>query len=262
MAIVIPVNANLQPNDVNSLDDANTARRSVKYKGPYADLKTASGRFAQGDKFDTSWVLKNWTLERVAANLGVLTIGLVPEDPTVTEGEETRTEAFKTTWSVKSVRNDKSILAYCGAGASRENLELWMKETDKDALDQNGYLKTDGSVEPLNSVELAIAGKIKKGIESVIRFYPLVTRKKFYSANPADSMANLGYIDNLPSDAPGITGNYSWLKVQDDKDNDADGNFVRTESWMGALVSEGGWDANLYGENRWAMPYPGNQENQ
>ena len=35
---------------------------------------------------------------------------------------------------------------------------------------------------------------------------------------------------------------------------------MRTESWIGVLAADGGWDPDLYGPSRWAMPAnaPGN----
>lgn len=256
MAVSIPASAVRQPNDVDTLDDSNNKRFSLRFKGPYADLRTASGGFAQGDKYDGK-ILKNWQLERVAGNLGVLTLGMAPDDTGGSEEEPTQ-DPIKVTWSVKSVRNDKSILAYCGGSPEgtpyRPHIELWMKETDPDAIEADQYTDPDGAKHNLTNADKLVTAKLKKGIESVIRFYPLVTRKETYSTDPTDSFAKLGYIDPLPAGAPSITGNYQWLKVQDDKDEDAAGNLVRTESWMGALVSEGGWDADLYGASRWPMP--------
>lgn len=254
MAVNIPASAVRQPQDVDTHDDADTDRFSIRFKAPYADLKTAKEAFAQGDEYDGR-ILRNWQLERIAGNWGMLTLGLAPKDSS-TEGGSV--QPYKTTWSVKSVRNDKSILAYCGESEGnnpyRAHIELWMKETDQDLIEADKYTDGKGEEHTLTSLDKLITAKLKKGIESVIRFYPLVTRKKFYHADPRDSLAKLGYIDPLPNGAPSVTGSYEWLKVQDDKDEQMDGDFVRIESWMGALAAEGGWDQDLYGQNRWPMP--------
>ena len=45
--------------------------------------------------------------------------------------------------------------------------------------------------------------------------------------------------------------------MQDDVSENPDGKFTRTESWMGIKKTNGttAFDPNLYGENRWPMPY-------
>lgn len=254
MALTIPATATRQPNDVDQLDDANNLRYSIRFKGPYDDLKTATRSFVQGDEYDGR-ILKNWTLERAPGDQGFLTLGLGPSDAT---GEHSAQEPLKVTWSVHAVRNDQSILAYCGPSegnnANRPHIEMWMKETDPDAIAADEYVTPDGRRIPLTDMDLLVVGKLKKGIESVIRFYPLFTRKRIYAADPTDSLQGLGFIDTLPDGAPSISGDYEWLKVQDDKDQQSDGNYIRIESWMGALSSEGGWDEDLYGSDRWSMP--------
>lgn len=244
-----------QPEDSANLDESAVLGFSIRFKGPYSTLKTAASGYSQGDLVEEDVALKAWEIQKRPGSLGVLSLICVPVDQT-SGGESPSTQPFKVQWSVKSCRNDKSILSYCGGSARREALELWMKETDADALDEFGYKRPDGSVEPLNSQEQAIANKIKKGIDAVIRFYPLVIRKRFYHAYPQDSFKDLGFVTNLPNGAPTPSGGYSWLKVQDDCDENGE-NWLRTESWMGALQSEGGWDADLYGSNRWNMPLSG-----
>ena len=253
MAVISDIPGERQPNDSEHLDESNANGFSCRFKGIYSELQTKARTFSQGDTFDGN-VLKAWNLERAPGNLGYLTLTFAP-DAGSSEGSP---NPLKVTWSVKSVRNDKSILAYCGESGGnnpyRPHIELWMKETDPDAIEANQYTGPDGEKHPLTELDKLITAKLKKGIESVIRFYPIVTRKRIYSADPRDSFANLGFIDSLPAGAPTVTGDYQWLKVQDDKDEQSNGDFVRTGSWMGALVSEGGWDADLYGSSRWPMP--------
>ena len=254
MAVISGIPGERQPNDSEHLDESNAKGFSCRFKGLYSELQTKARTFSQGDTFDGN-VLKAWNLERTPGNLGYLTLTFAPDAGT---GEGGSQNPLKVTWSVKSVRNDKSILAYCGPSEGnnpyRPHIELWMKETDPDAIEADQYTGPDGEKHPLTDPDKLITEKLKKGIESVIRFYPLVTRKRIYSSDPKDSFSNLGFIDSLPRGAPNVTGEYQWLKVQDDKDQQSDGDFIRTESWMGALVSEGGWDADLYGSSRWPMP--------
>ena len=154
-----------------------------------------------------------------------------------------------------------SILAYCGDAARRVALELWMKETDADLADANQFHATETTVDTLNSQEIAIANKIRKGIDTVVRFYPVLTCKSTWSRIPSTFLTNLGFVDNpgaptadetiAPANLSSIISAHSWLKVQDDVDETGNGRFQRVESWMGI---EGTWDADLYGPNRWPMP--------
>jgi len=95
-----------------------------------------------------------------------------------------------------------------------------------------------------------------------------VTRTRTYADCPPACLENVGFIDTPP--APSGTAKkpsglatavnaHQWLKVQDDAQEQTDGNWTRTESWMGIAKSDSNnnspWDENLYGANRWPMPY-------
>ena len=99
-----------------------------------------------------------------------------------------------------------------------------------------------------------------------MRFYPVLVRVRTYAAPPPDCLDNIGRVCVPPvgsslgtAKKPGSLANrlndFQWLKMQDDCDEAADGNWTRTESWWGIPSSDGGWDADLYGPNRWPMPY-------
>ena len=59
---------------------------------------------------------------------------------------------------------------------------------------------------------------------------------------------------------------HQWLKVQADCDEQQDGTWMRTESWIGILKTDKNngtpWNADLYGENRWQMPHDASDPNQ
>jgi hypothetical protein len=136
-----------------------------------------------------------------------------------------------------------------------------MKETDADLAEDNSYHATETTTDSLNSQEIEIADKIRKGIDSVIRFYPVLTCKSTWSRIPGTFLANLGFVDTpgapaadetiAPSNLSSVISAHSWLKVQDDVDETGDGRWQRVESWMGI---DGTWDDDLYGPNRWPMP--------
>jgi hypothetical protein len=260
MAVVIPQSALKQVQHRLSMDTEANRGHLIQYKDPsFDDLKTAAASFARGDEVETGWLLDAWTLEGVPGGGGMLTLQCIPDD--VGGGSGTTSRALRAVWTCKSVRNDMSILAYCGGAASRINLELWMKETDATLADANRFHATDTTVDTLNSQESAIANKIRKGIDTVIRFYPVLTCKSTWSRIPRSFLTDLGYVDTpgapdadetvAPSNLSTLISAYDWLKVQDDVDQTGDGRYQRIESWMGI---DGIWDANLYGPSRWPMP--------
>lgn len=260
--ITIPDTAVEQQQQNQSVNEAGIKGFQRSFKDGYATLETAANGLSIGDTLD-SQVLRNYTLTRCPGNMGVLTLTLSPSD--AGSGEVTQ-KAIRAVWTCKSVRNDLSILAYCGSAANRVNLELWMKESDADTANANSFHKNATVTDTLNSQEIAIATKIKKGIDSVIRFYPVLTCKSTWSRIPNSFFDNLGYIDTPgapsadtveePSNLSTLIQNHSWLKCQDDIDETGDGTFTRIESWMGIYVggSSQGWDTNLYGTSRWSMP--------
>jgi len=76
----------------------------------------------------------------------------------------------------------------------------------------------------------------------------------------------LGFIDTPtiganaknPGNLASKLSEYQWLKIQDDADQTSANEWQRVESWMGikkASQNDSPWDADLYGANRWPMPY-------
>jgi hypothetical protein len=266
MAVNIPQKAKRQPTETISLNDNGGTGYVIQFKGPFDDLKAMSTSLLSGDKID-GLILRTWELSRTNADIGVLALTCVAGDSTTGDGSDATTTPKKEVWSLKSVRNDMSLYAYCGpsdeANPNRYQLEMWLKETDKALADWYQFKDGKGETHTLNPLSIKVADKMLSGIESVIRFYPLCQRKRIYADVPADQFSNLGFIDVPP--APGmnakrpsglakIIGEYSWLKIQDDCDEQSDGMWSRTESWMGMKETDGSWDEDLYGENRWPMP--------
>lgn len=267
-----PANAVAQPDETAGRDDAGNLKKSFSWKGPYTDLETAGKGIAKGDVVATGWVASSWFVRRTPGNYGVLTVECTPPDPTSGSGSSTVVEPLKDIWSIQSVRNDVSILAYCGpsegANPNRAMIEAWMKEPDGALAKQWEFQKSDGSIEELTGASLALAEKIAKGVEAVIRFYPVVTRTRTYADCPPACLEKVGFIDTPP--APSGTAKkptglstavdaHQWLKVRDDAQEQTDGKWTRTESWMGIAKTDdpndSPWDADLYGANRWSMPY-------
>jgi hypothetical protein len=269
MAVKIPNTALKQVRRLESLGNSNVKELQLHFKDPnYATLETFCKQLRRGDIVEEGWALDAWTLEGIPGGGGLLSFMCVPVEKIDSDGFPV---AYKAVWSCKSVRNDVSIYAYCGTAASRTSLELWQKESNAQLAEAFTFhsLNDGYTTDVLNSVEQAIAQKIKNGIETVIRFYPVLSCTSTWGRIPSTFMDKIGFIDtpgapaadetHAPSNLSEIINAHSWLKVQDDVVESGDNKWTRTESWMGIKTSDtsSGWDAELYGDNRWSMPYSG-----
>lgn len=278
MGITIPSGCWVQKDVRKGSDDEGNKTLAYPIKGGYSALETLMSSLTQATIVITGWIAKNWDLQHLPGNSGLLTINCVPDDmvPTPTEEDpDAKTqEPLKDIWSIKGIRNDVSIMAYCGDGENepkRALIEAWMKEPDGELAKKHQFRRDSGEIVQLttDAGTMDLVQKIEKGIESVIRLYPVVTRKRTYAQVPPACLENLCLIDTPPGPsgdvAKGPNGissaiaTHQWLKVQDDADQGTDSNWIRTESWMGIpktdAVGESPWDADLYGANRWAMPH-------
>lgn len=271
MAITIPDHCWRQKSENVSQDENDVKSFAYILKGPYSELEDLGNAIKKGTEIVSGWIANTWTLQRVPGDGATLTINCKPNDmtgePEEEGGDDPTQVPLKDIWQIKSVRNDVSILGYCGDANNnphRTAIELWQKETDPIALRDNAYHKLDGTMEALTSAELALVQKIKKGIDSVVRFYPVVTRTRVYSTEPKAFLENVGVVDTPPAPAGGGLAAkialYEWLKMQDDSAEQSNGDWNRVESWWGILKSDapqGGhpWDPDLYGPQRWTMPY-------
>lgn len=304
MAIKVPTGCYRQPTESRGKDASDSDTFDYVLKGPHSDLETLLKSLYNGKEILSGWVMSSASLQRNSGNVGTLTI-TCSSDADGEEGtennSETSTKALKEVWSLRSVRNDVSILAYCGNGKDspcREWIEAWQKEPDGKVASIPGFTLSDGTVfrfgggdrddENRATATREIIAKIQKGIDSVMRFYPQITRTRTYSKPPSCVYENLATIDTpevgsetdfekedeetnettsvkasakrlvKPGNLDSIIGAHEWLKCQDDCSQTADGKYQRVESWIGIIKSDGGWDENLYGgkdSNRWPMPY-------
>lgn len=101
----------------------------------------------------------------------------------------------------------------------------------------------------------SVAKKLLAGFEYVQKAYPQITHvEKFNSKKSLTNRQNkLNHIDN--DGVPKLISGYSWLKVQFDWQQNDDGTWTLTESWMG-VPSTDPWDPDLYGANAWTFFIP------
>lgn len=272
--ITIPSTATEQQNQQQNLSETGDVTSSRSFKDTYSNGQTWINALSTGDTLG-GWVLKSASLSRMPGDMGILTLNLSPSD-IVTEAQTSSQIALDETWSLKAVRNDKSLLAYCGispgGNPNRVHIEAWLKEPDGTLAAEYKYSKTDGTIYEIGSSEAPtrdLIDKFRAGFDSVMRFYPMLTKKRTYSTPPASVYEKLAYIDTpsvgtsatsrsikQPGNLSTIISGHQWLKCQDDVEQTADGKFVRVESWIGAKTGESSWDENFYGTtNRWSMPY-------
>lgn len=268
VTIRLPDTAIEQPTRSIGLDSAGATTFQRVFKDLYETLETALNTISTGDFFDGK-IITAANVTRTNGELGILTLTLAPNDTSDDEDDPVQ-NALSETWALKSVRNDMSILAYCGpsegANPNRADIEAWMKEPDGSLAKEYKYKKADGSeVTISNQATKDVINKILAGKDTVMRFYPLLTKKRIYSREPASVFENLATINEpsvsagsksvkKPGNLAAIISKHEWLKCQDDVEEMTDGKFQRVESWMGVLKSERHWDADFYGENSWAMP--------
>lgn len=295
MAMTINSNLHLQPTDQAALDTEGAETLTIEWKGSYADCRTTADTIATGDDLPTAsggnaytpdsalyagYKVRAWTVRRGNGDTAVLAVECRKADATDTSQQGGGgTLPFRTVYSVKSVRNDVSILAYCSnspSGPNRAAIERWMREPDPKLASEMKYRDENGTEvditsEPLLKCSVPLIEKIMKGIERVMRFYPQLTIKRQYNSPPTAVFENLAYIDTpptpsgektfAPSGVSTLITSHQWLKVQDDCDEQQDGTWMRTESWIGIATSDNPdsapWDANLYGPDtdRWKMPH-------
>ena len=299
MAMTIDSTLHLQPTDEASLDAECAETLTLEWKGTYAACKATADTIEPGEAIPTvaggnaytpaaalygGYNAVSWTVRRGNGDTGILVVVCKKADPTTTQQEHQSTTPFRTVYSVKSVRNDVSVLRYCStspSGPNRAAVERWMKEPDPKLAADFKYTDASGDVvdmneEPLLKATVPLIRKIMMGVERVIRFYPQLTIKRQYHAPPIAIFDKLSYIDTPP--APGeertlkpsgvaaLINAHQWLKVQDDCDEQQDSTWMRTESWIGILKTDKNngtpWNADLYGENRWQMPHDASDPNQ
>ena len=298
MAMTINSTLHLQPTDEAALDAEGAETLSLEWKGTYAACKSTADTIEPGGTIPTTsggnaytpdsahyagYHAVSWTVRRGNGGTAVLAVACRKSDPADSSQQGgSSTLPFRDVISLKSVRNDVSILAYCSSspsGPNRVAAEKWMREADSKLANEYKFREADGTVvsirdEPLYAATEGLIAKIMKGTERVIRFYPQITRRRSYYAPPTGLFQKLSYVDTPPSPSINTLGPdglsalvsaHEWLKVQDDCDEQQDRTWMRTESWIGILKDDSGeqhpWDPDLYGASRWKMPHDAGDPN-
>ena len=265
MAVDVAVGDVLDQPAGTKQDSGDGMTYQIVRQGRYATLDT----FTEGLKAKTvcnlgttqnpiELYVVSWSLERLDGDYGRLTItvGEASDDSSSDPDED----VVSTKWSVKGVQQQIPLSRFApdgtwslGSAPDGHELSLWRQEPRKDLYDDDKFLAPDGNIYELSTGSKPVAAKYRMGIEAVMRFYPVVTRKITYKRGMSDTKVDalgigerLSHIDT-PDRTFGLTPG-AWLCIQDDADEAADGTLVRITGWMGCKSL----DADLYGDtNRW-----------
>lgn len=278
MAIDLPGGCHLQPTGGEGVSGNGDATNEYVARGAYDSLKEFADDLRKGDEIDTGWLAHSWNLQHDVGGLGTLTITCISDAGKDYSNGAGENKPIKDVWKIHAVRNDVSVMAYCDNTPSspcRVLVEKWLRETDSETA-AAGNFREKGEVVDVaeeSPPTAALIAKMQKGLESVIRFYPVITRVRTYASPPPDCLENVGLVDKPPTSSIAGDGSidakrpkgiaakldkYEWLKMQDDCDETQDGKWTRTESWWGMLKDDNPyghpWDPDLYGPKRWSMP--------
>ena len=202
MAVTIPTTAVRQKDDSQTLSESGAAGLVATFNDGYDVLKTFATSLKSGVALTldgATVIVKSYQLRRIPGDRGILSISYSENDTTTSEGEGGSTVTTQTPleefWEIKSVRNDVSLFAYCGTSGATPNrafIECWQKEPNAEVASSYNYTKPDGTLsspEELGDQYYAtcdLCRLFELGIESVMRFYPMLVCTKVYSQCPAD----------------------------------------------------------------------------
>ena len=281
MAVTIPLSSVRQKDDSLTLGENGAAGLVATFNDAYGTLKTFAETSLKSGVALTldgeTVIVKSYQLRRLPADRGLLSISYAAND-TVTAGGAVNQTPLEEIWEVKSVRNDISILAYCGKleenAANRAFIECWQKEPDSALALAYSYRRPNdsiASVEELGSSKyptINIIDKILAGRESVMRFYPMLVCTKIYSQFPSDLQSKSAYIDTpSPSASAGTAGlssfiaAHQWVQGPDECARQSDKTWKRVTTWLGirndaVKAPAVPWDPEFYGPDgtRWKIP--------
>lgn len=192
-------------------------------------------------------------------------------------------EALNTTWACNMAQLELPLYKYCTPNYTSSDLSTWGDAAAIEAWEHedNPTLKTnyhytvfdtqtqETTEKELEGRSLEIAKMMNSGVDNRICFYPQATRVTRWASlsdvqgegtSLKDREAELNLKDTQPlsSDLTAFltVENYSWLKSGYDIQQNTDGSWSLTESWIGTPTYLGEWNNALYSKDdnvRWKM---------
>lgn len=167
---------------------------------------------------------------------------LKPKTVSPGTGAEGADETLDCTYEIEMAQLEKPILAHPSYSAYAEAIDAWrnsppeIRNANKYVVgrDENGEYVTEDLLGAI-----AVADKIRKGIESYIVFAPVVTKTTENGATMPAVGANAGK-RCAPKVKP--AGTWEWLKTGDKAVQRQNNTWERVEQWTAADE----WDHDLY----------------
>jgi hypothetical protein len=175
------------------------------------------------------------TLIPKKGGLARLTITLVT---TASSSGTTATAALREKWEIDSAQIEMPLASHPAIAefeGAADELEMWRNEPDR-ALKKAFKYDDGGTEKELTGMVKTFAQKILKGVESYLRFNPVISKTGVYDGRPATAAP--GYIGTPTVSVAG----FQYLKTADRVVQNDDRTWTRTEQWTGALE----WDTDLY----------------
>ena len=173
-----------------------------------------------------------------------------------TGGEPDPDEPLTDIWALSNTRVELPIEAFCGSNpavdASLRHIQLWRQEPDLALWMAYKFRSPDGTVVDLNALAnpktKQMAEMIMSGQEVVVRYYPMITRRRTYVEMQSWTLT-IGRIETPEVSVTGFAG--QWLKITEDIDQLPDGTWSSVEQWQGA----DSYRAEFYGplSGRWKV---------
>lgn len=222
-----------------------------RFRGKHSVLTTFAGQYNVGSTKHDNLPLQTIRLTREVGDPNLGSLELVFSAPVQDQGGSNTATEIGVVWQMRHTQKMISIYRYCGdsegASANRGRIEQWRKGTDAYLYANYQWRDKVGAIHTLTNRDQLLAAKFKAGFETVMRFYPTITKTTTYSSGKIEDIgAGLAHIESS-MDAPTgwASAAAAWMKIGDDLSYDSStGKQTRTETWLG----EESFDTNFYGE--------------
>ena len=219
-------------------------RKTFRYNGAHASLLARLPE--KGDTWTAGWSVVSAELRRLPGGMGEMTVQCVRKQssgsPQGGGGGARRTVEIEMAQVETDIRSLLDHSSYVNNLAAWEAADPVLKQDFK-------YINPNGGEETLTGQALTVARHILSGIESFLRFHPVVTATTVYEDRPGKGKIDytaLGRVSSGPSEAP---SGFRYLKAGDHLTENTDGTWTRVERWIGAEK----WSSFLYDGGNWNL---------
>ena len=208
--------------------------------GPYASLEAMTPR--KGAKWTDGRTVQSATLEPLRGGMGRLevTVRIRRRRGSSSGGEGGGPVDLDETLEIEMAQQELDVRTLLGGEESYVcSLAAW-EQSEPGLKQQFKFVNANGGEEALGGLAKSVAMLILSGIESVLRFHPVVTRTTYHESEPAlKPVGGLGEVGGEPAGSP---AGYEYLKTGDHWTESRDGSWTRVEQWTGAR----NWNGSLY----------------